>query len=106
MRRNQLRNYISVFLFPLLAAGVLFFFLSSLSHLSSDHSEEDRQQLETALARAAVACYASEGVYPPNVQYLVEHYGVQINSELYLVKYEVIASNLMPDITVLEVTDE
>ena len=49
-----------------------------------------------------MACYAAEGVYPPNAAYLEEHYGVQIDHTLYTVKYEVIASNLMPDITVLE----
>ena len=77
-------------------------FFSALSNLSRDRALEDKHQLESALARAAVACYAAEGVYPPNIQYLEENYGVQINKELYTVKYEVIASNLMPDITVLE----
>ena len=89
-------------LFPVLAAVILSFFLSSLSNLSDGREQEDKKQLENALARAAVACYAVEGVYPPNVQYLEDNYGIQINKTLYTVKYEVIASNLMPDITVIE----
>ncbi|MBO5123064.1 MAG: hypothetical protein J6B99_07870, partial [Oscillospiraceae bacterium] len=64
--------------------------------------EEGRQQLETALRRAAVACYAAEGIYPPTVEYLQQHYGVQIEEERYIVFYEIFANNLMPDITVLE----
>ena len=59
-------------------------------------------QLEEAVRRSAVACYAAEGAYPPDVEYLEEHYGLQVDRERYAVKYEVIASNLMPDITVLE----
>ncbi len=87
---------------PVLAAGILLYFLTALSNLNQDHAMQDKQQLETALKRSAVACYAAEGIYPPDLQYLEDHYGIQINEDLYTVKYEVIASNLMPDITVLE----
>lgn len=82
--------------------AVLICFLSAFSTLRQDHSIQDKQQLETALTRSAVACYAAEGSYPSDLQYLEENYGVQVNKELYTVKYEFIASNLMPDITVLE----
>ena len=87
---------------PVIAMGVLLIFLSALSNLSDDHALEDKQQLEKALTRAAVTCYASEGIYPPDLNYLEEHYGIRINEKLYTVKYEFIASNLMPDITILE----
>ena len=96
------RSFVSLLLWGLLVTGILSGFLSALSGVSADHAGQDKQQLEQALARAAVACYAAEGIYPPDVAYLEEHYGVQINDDLYTVKYEVIASNLMPDITVLE----
>ena len=46
--------------------------------------------------------YAAEGVYPPDLAYLEEHYGVQIDEERFTVSYVVFGSNLMPDITVLE----
>ncbi len=57
--------------------------------------------METALRRAAVACYATEGIYPPNLDYLTDRYGIQIDENRYLVHYEIFADNLMPDITVL-----
>lgn len=81
--------------------AVLLWFFSAMGNLNRDSGDEGRRQLETALRRSAVACYAAEGVYPPNLDYLTEHYGVQIGDE-YTVFYEVFASNLMPDITVLE----
>ncbi len=77
-------------------------FVLSLRSVQTRQGEEGRQQLETALRRAAVACYAAEGVYPPTIEYLREHYGVQIEEEHYIVFYEIFANNLMPDITVLE----
>ena len=86
----------------LLAALCLVLFISSLASVDRQQGEEGRQQLETALRRAAVACYAAEGIYPPTVEYLQQHYGVQIEEERYIVFYEIFANNLMPDITVLE----
>ena len=82
--------------------ALLLWFFTAVGNLTQDSGEEGRQQLETALRRAAVACYAAEGVYPPTMDYLREHYGVQVEEEKYIVFYEIFASNLMPDITVLE----
>lgn len=64
----------------------------------------DRENLalaEQAVRRAAVECYALEGWYPDSLSYLVEHYGIHVDTERYLVDYRFVASNLMPDITVL-----
>ena len=58
--------------------------------------------MEDTLRRAAVACYAAEGIYPPDISYLEEHYGIQIDKDRFAVYYDVFASNLMPDITVIE----
>lgn len=89
-------------LLPVAVVFVLLLFVTGLSNLDRDSSEEDRQQLEEALRRGAVACYAAEGIYPPDLDYLIEHYGIQVDRKHYVVYYEVFASNLMPDITVLE----
>lgn len=93
-------------LLPILVVVAALVFLTGLSNLDRDRSEEGRQQLEEALRRAAVACYAAEGIYPPNLAYLEEHYGIQVDEDRYTVFYEVFASNLMPDITVLDRADE
>ena len=49
-----------------------------------------------------MTCYATEGVYPPSVQYLKENYGIQIDEDRYSVFYEIEGANLMPSITVME----
>ena len=101
-KRGTYRRTLMVFLAAMALLAVLLWFFTSLNNLSSSQGEEGRQQLETSLRRAAVACYAAEGIYPPTLDYLTEHYGVQIESERYVVFYEIFADNLMPDITVLE----
>lgn len=93
---------ITYLLTPFFLLAVLFCFLSATSTLTEDHSLAEKEQLETVLFQASAACYAAEGRYPSDLQYLVDHYGVQINEEEFTVIYEPIASNLMPDITVLD----
>ena len=89
-------------LMPLLAAVILAFFLAALSNLEEGHSSQGKAQLEQAIRRAAVACYATEGIYPPSLDYMKEYYGIQVDEDRYAVIYDAFAENLMPDITVLE----
>ena len=85
----------------LLAALILTACLFGLSRLENGISELQRQQLEDSIRRTCVACYATEGVYPPTLEYLEDHYGVQIDRSRYAVFYEIFAENLMPEITVV-----
>ena len=94
-------NFGPILLVPLVVA-VLLIFTTALSNLQEGQQSEGRQQLEDAVRRSAVACYAAEGIYPPNLEYLEEHYGIQVDRERYTVMYDVFASNMMPDVTVLE----
>lgn len=69
---------------------------------TSRHSADEEQRIvEAAIKRAVVQCYALEGMYPPNIDYLEETYGLSIDEKKYIVHYEVFASNIMPTITVL-----
>jgi hypothetical protein len=67
-----------------------------------DSADMGRENLEEAVRHAAVACYASEGVFPDSVEYLEEHYGLQIDRDHYVVHYTVFARNIMPVIKVTE----
>lgn len=81
---------------------VVIWFITAVVQLRSGQVRQGTRQLEDAIRKAAVACYAAEGVYPPNLEYLTEHYGVRIQEGRYTVYYEIFADNLMPEITVLE----
>ena len=86
----------------LLYVLVIAAFLVALNRLDSGNDDQGKQQLEEALRRTAVSCFASEGAYPPSVKYMEERYGLQYDKDRFTVRYEVFASNLMPDIVVLE----
>ncbi|MDO5349306.1 MAG: hypothetical protein Q4E86_05120 [Lachnospiraceae bacterium] len=102
MRRNK-KNIsgvgfcLSVLLF-LLVIGA---FLNGASAFSGKARSEGDVTLKNAISRATVQCYAIEGRYPPSVEYLEEHYGIQIDRRRYHVFYEGFASNIMPEITVI-----
>lgn len=101
-KKTSVGTLASKLLLPILAVAVLCFFLVSLTNLDSGRREEGKLRLEEAIRRSAVACYAVEGIYPPDLEYLQQYYGLQIDESKYLVIYEAFAENLMPDITVQE----
>ncbi len=101
-RKNPWKALLKGLLLPAAAAAVLLFFAAAVNSLDSGRETEGLRQLEDALHRGCVACYAAEGTYPPTLEYLEERYGIQIDETRYTVYYEIFAENLMPNITVLE----
>lgn len=97
-RTNLILRVISV----LLTAVLIVVLLLSIANVGKDSRKDGVRQLETSIRRSVTACYASEGVYPPNLEYLKNHYGLQVNEDRYVVHYTIFAENMMPDITVLE----
>lgn len=81
-------------------------FLHGVNGFSERAKLEGAETLRRAIARACVQCYAIEGRYPPNVQYLETEYGILIDEDRYAVFYSGFASNVMPDITVVPVEKE
>lgn len=102
MKKNERKGLLKVLISVFATGAVLSFFLAALSNLKKESGAEGKAQLEQAIKRGAVTCYATEGIYPPDLEYLKEHYGLRVDESRYTVIYEVFAENLMPDITVLE----
>lgn len=92
---------------PVALAGVLtailltFGFWLFAGGSGRDAREDGARALKAAIQSAALQCYVVEGVYPPGLEYMEEHYGLQINREDYYVTYNAFASNLPPEVTVV-----
>ena len=82
--------------------GILSIFTVAVSNVKKGNGAEEKKQLEEAIRRSVVTCYATEGVYPPDFAYVKEKYGILVDESRYVVVYDAFAENLMPDITVLE----
>ena len=62
--------------------------------------EESYNILSDAIMRSAVQCYAIEGFYPPDIEYLENNYGLLVDHNKYFVGYSVFASNIIPEVQV------
>lgn len=101
-RRELLPARLLRLLGAVMTALAICILLMAIFSLGRDSGESGRRQLENSVRRTVMACYAQEGVYPPDVDYLKEHYGLQTNEDRYQVYYTVYGENVMPEITVLE----
>ena len=63
---------------------------------------ESLRQAEQAIRQAAVGYFALEGAYPATYEQLKDYSGLAVDEEKYAIFYEIFASNIMPDITVIE----
>lgn len=89
---------------PLLfTLAVMLMIVYGLHQAEVSSRAEGLRVLEEGVLRAAIKCYAVEGSYPDNLTYMEDHYGVRVDRTRYVVHYEIFASNLLPDITVIEV---
>lgn len=110
MNRFGKRKNRGFFLKNVLAPSALFLVLFvmlylGLGSLDAATRSEQLRAAEQAVRRAAVHCYAVEGQYPPNLTYLEEHYGIQTTSENYIIHYQSVGGNLMPDIMIIPLGD-
>lgn len=106
-KRNQPKEVLLILkehLFSLLLFIAIFVMvLVGLQEAMAGNAEEEKRIAEESIQRAVVSCYAIEGFYPDSFDYIREHYNVRIDESKYYVDYSIFASNIMPDITVIEV---
>lgn len=97
------QSYLKGYLFPIIIFVIVLIFLIRgafyFEHISSRQNLDLTRQ---SIRRATIQCYAIEGVYPSDVSYLEENYGLVIDHDKFFVEYSGFASNIMPSIEVYE----
>ena len=96
MKKGKTRFALWLLLFLLLPAALIFG-----TRRAARYTGPDADELTGLLRRAAATCYAAEGRYPPDLDYLTGQYGVSYNPKKYHVFYRLDGANLMPEITVV-----
>jgi len=97
-KTNTMAIVVTVAVFVAFAAFLIFM----LGNASSTSGEEALQAVKDSVTRAVVSCYAYEGFYPDNIDYLIENYNLMIDFNRYLVYYDKVADNLMPSIVIAQ----
>ena len=100
-RGSILKKLLPYCVFIVIFGLVLSFVIKGLQQADESSNSEGLRVAENSINRAVINCYASEGMYPPNFEYLKEHYGISVDEDKYIVHYDIFASNIMPDITVI-----
>lgn len=85
----------------IIIGGLFAYLILSMSGFGDTYDEKQTANIEQIIDKALVQCYALEGGYPSEVEY-VEKYGVIFDNEKYIYHYEWYGSNLRPMIAVIE----
>lgn len=99
MSRADIVKLLTVVLVLVLAV-VLF------SRIDRAQDREETGIVSEAVKNAALTCYAVEGAYPKELDYLRERYQLAWDEDRYRVTYDYAGDNLFPDIFVTEVGAE
>ena len=62
---------------------------------------EQTESIRDTIYERALQCYVIEGAYPESLDYLVENYGLAVNTEDYRILYKPYAENMPPDVRVI-----
>lgn len=90
-------------IFPLLfSAAIILMIIFGLRQADEASRAESIRILEDSIRRAVVVAYAVDGRYPESIQYIEENFGIHIDRNRFVVHYQVFASNIFPDIAVIE----
>ena len=86
-------------IFSLIIISVVMF---GLRQTEESNRAEGVRLLEEAIMRTVIHSYAVEGYFPQSLEYIIETYGLYIDTTRFVVHYQVFAANILPDIRVFE----
>jgi hypothetical protein len=98
-----------VLIVALVAALLAFAVVWATGGLSSTVTDKQAQFVADSVRRSSVQCYAIEGRFPPTVggvEYLEKNYGLIVDHSRYVVYYESLGDNLIPQIRISVIPPE
>ncbi|WP_051197727.1 hypothetical protein [Butyrivibrio sp. MB2005] len=102
-RANRISGTISKIGYTLIIVVLIFIFWNGVNELSTSNIDKQETSLSEAIDRDIIQCYCLEGVYPPSLDYLEQHYGLIYDKELFFVDYRPIGANIYPDVTIIRI---
>ncbi len=95
-------NIIShIILYPFIVLLIILI-VNGSSNFNSASSEIAKKAAYKAIEKSFMQCYASEGSYPNDLEYLEKNYGLILDRENFSYEYTVFSSNVMPEILIFE----
>jgi len=85
----------------LILVVVILVSFQAVDKISNDKNDRS-DSIEKVIIKAAVQCYALEGSYPPDIDYLTRNYGVIMDEDQYFYFYDTNGANIAPNIEVIK----
>lgn len=98
-RRAEREGILRALLFVIIISAVL---VAGIYYISNMGNAQGIKLTRESVIRTVVECYAVEGIYPPDVEYMRDNYDLSYDESKYFIHYEAFASNIMPTIEVYE----
>ena len=92
-KQRKIDNKIRIFL-PVMICGIMV-----------ETKKRQEESLKEAVIKGAVQCYSVEGRYPESLSYMEKHYGLEYDKYEFVISYEIIGSNRMPQVTVIPLNE-
>lgn len=96
---KSIKNFKVIFYFIF----IIIFFVCLFFIFQWNKKYVDKQEInliQQSVKKAVINCYAIEGVYPQDLEYIEKNYGVNIDYDKYVVDYQIFAPNVLPTIEV------
>ena len=85
----------------LITLGIFILFILQIQNITHLTKQQQRINLEKAISRDIIQCYALEGYYPPDLNYIEEHYGLTYNKSEIFIDYQIEGENIKPTFTII-----
>lgn len=99
MNVHRLKN-IQLVIMVMVSLILVYFVIAGIGDYDSKFMDAETDRVKNLVEQYAIQCYATEGAYPPNVQYLSDHYGLVLDEDKYIYEYEPVAENIKPIIQI------
>lgn len=101
LRKSKTGYIIRTYGLPVLTVLlILLLMLGSAVRFTRVHTEQDKILTEQAIKKAVVQCFADEGRYPADIDYIEKNYNLKIDYDRFYVNYDCAAANVFPNIAV------
>ena len=96
---HKLKN-IQLTVMVIISISLIVIVLSGIDSYDNRFDNLETERIQQLVEKYAIQCYATEGAYPPNIDYLEAHYGLIVNHDKYIYEYEPVAENIKPIIQI------
>lgn len=76
--------------------------MNGINQAKTSIASNAKDRLQEAIKNTAIQAYSIEGEYPHSIAEMEEKYGLRYDKERFFIDYNIIASNILPDIFIVD----